>query len=71
MCPLHRHTFERFHDWNIAVSNKTKVEELEKAPSVDDERARLKKKLLDISKKRVKLAREYTVSVAFFLPTCM
>jgi hypothetical protein len=29
---------------------------------VDEERAKLKKKLLDFSKKRIKIAKEYTVS---------
>ncbi|KAI6040437.1 hypothetical protein EDC04DRAFT_1511156 [Pisolithus marmoratus] len=43
----------------IEVS-KTKLAQLENAPPVDDERARLKQKLLDISQKRVKVAKDYT-----------
>ncbi|KAI6135219.1 hypothetical protein EV401DRAFT_888861 [Pisolithus croceorrhizus] len=39
---------------------KAKLMELENAPSVDDERARLKQELLDISQKRVKVAKDYT-----------
>ncbi|KAL4076371.1 hypothetical protein J3A83DRAFT_2194372 [Scleroderma citrinum] len=41
-------------------ANKAKLKELENAPSVDDERSRLRQKLLDISKKRVKVATEYS-----------
>ncbi|KAI6034873.1 hypothetical protein F5J12DRAFT_2067 [Pisolithus orientalis] len=39
---------------------KAKLVELENAPPVDDERARLKQGLLDISQKRVKVAKDYT-----------
>ncbi|KAJ8594009.1 hypothetical protein M405DRAFT_543679 [Rhizopogon salebrosus TDB-379] len=41
-------------------NNKNKLKDLENAPSVDEERAKLKKKLLDFSKKRIKIAKEYT-----------
>ncbi|KIJ69821.1 hypothetical protein HYDPIDRAFT_78852 [Hydnomerulius pinastri MD-312] len=41
-------------------TNKNKLNELENAPSVDEERTRLKRKLLDLSKKRVRIAKEYT-----------
>ncbi|KAG6331320.1 hypothetical protein ID866_7769 [Astraeus odoratus] len=40
-------------------ANKTKLKELENAPPVDKERIRLKQKLLDISKKRVEVAKDY------------
>src|SRR5437879_2602529 len=54
-------------------ANKTKLKELESAPPVDEERARLKRKLLDISKKRVKVAKDYTVSFQgfSFLARCL
>ncbi|KAF9236197.1 P-loop containing nucleoside triphosphate hydrolase protein [Melanogaster broomeanus] len=42
------------------VTSKNKLKELENEPSVDVERVRLKKKLLDLSKKRVKIAKDYT-----------
>ncbi|KAF9226823.1 P-loop containing nucleoside triphosphate hydrolase protein [Gyrodon lividus] len=41
------------------LTNKNKLKELENEPSADEERARLKKKLLDLSKKRVKIAKAY------------
>lgn len=44
------------------MTNKNKLEELESAPSADEERARLKRKLLELSKRRVRVSLEYTVS---------
>ncbi|KAG1750954.1 hypothetical protein EDD22DRAFT_252965 [Suillus occidentalis] len=41
-------------------TNKNKLRDLENAPSVEDERAKLKKKLFEISKKRVRIVKEYT-----------
>jgi chromosome segregation ATPase len=41
-------------------TNKNKLKDLENAPSVEDERAKLKKKLFEISKKRVRIVKEYT-----------
>ncbi|KAG8218951.1 hypothetical protein J3R82DRAFT_4662 [Butyriboletus roseoflavus] len=42
------------------VTNRNKLKELESAPSADEERARLKRRLLELSKKRVKVSLEYT-----------
>ena len=44
-------------------TSKNRLQELEKAPSADQERARLRKKLLELSKKRVKISQEYTVGL--------
>ncbi|KAG2359387.1 P-loop containing nucleoside triphosphate hydrolase protein, partial [Suillus spraguei] len=41
-------------------TNKNKLRDLENAPSVEDERAKLKKRLFEISKKRVRIVKEYT-----------
>ncbi|KAG2138085.1 uncharacterized protein EDB93DRAFT_1106448 [Suillus bovinus] len=41
-------------------TNKDKLRDLENAPSMEDERAKLKKKLFEISKKRVRIVKEYT-----------
>ncbi|KAH7887410.1 hypothetical protein F5I97DRAFT_1925860 [Phlebopus sp. FC_14] len=41
-------------------TNQNKLQELENAPPVDEERARLKNKLLNLCKKRVRIVKEYT-----------
>ncbi|EIW76265.1 P-loop containing nucleoside triphosphate hydrolase protein [Coniophora puteana RWD-64-598 SS2] len=43
--------------------NRNKIANLENAPSVEDERNRLKQKLIDVSKKRVKLVKEYSTLI--------
>ena len=43
------------------MTSKNKLKELESAPSADEERTRLRRKLLELSKKRVKISLEYTV----------
>ncbi|KAN0097138.1 P-loop containing nucleoside triphosphate hydrolase protein [Tylopilus felleus] len=42
------------------VTSKNKLKELESAPSADEERTRLRKKLLDLSRKRVQISHQYT-----------
>ncbi|KAH7926802.1 P-loop containing nucleoside triphosphate hydrolase protein [Leucogyrophana mollusca] len=41
-------------------TNQNKLNDLENAPSVDDERARLKKKLVELSKRRIRIAKDYS-----------
>lgn len=44
------------------VTSKNKLKVLESAPSADEERTRFKRKLLELSRKRVKISLEYAVS---------
>jgi hypothetical protein len=59
---VHIVTFQPFSYLTAPETNKNKLKDLENAPSVEDERAKLKKKLFEISKKRVRIVKEYTVS---------
>ena len=44
------------------ASNHQKLEELKSAPSVEAERASLKKQILEFTKKRANIAEQYAVS---------
>ncbi|KAH7912946.1 hypothetical protein BJ138DRAFT_1147123 [Hygrophoropsis aurantiaca] len=44
-------------------TSKDKINELENAPSMEDERARLKKKLLELSKRRIKIVKDYSLLI--------
>lgn len=43
------------------ATSKNRLKDLESAPSADEKRVRLRKRLLELSKKRVKISHEYTV----------